>query len=151
MYFHLKTGEKYQLFLLVFTGKKDGFRNGIVYCTLRRRNNSAPIFDIIFYFKIALGRIIVSKPKLKVGNYYELRLDENKKIKFGVMYGFDSGKNKDVYALMMYTKDKIFEFPVSKKLFEEWINDGRISEITYHDVLTDIIWRILIGCVVYEN
>ena len=81
----------------------------------------------------------MSKIKLKVGNYYELKLDENKKIKFGVMYGFDSGKNKDTFALMMYTKDKIFEFPISKKLFEEWTSDGRISEITYYDVLTGII------------
>jgi hypothetical protein len=79
------------------------------------------------------------KLRLKVGNYYELILDKNNRIAFGVMYGFDSGKNKDVYALMMYTKDKIFEFPIQKKLFEEWTNEGRIRQITYHEVLKGII------------
>ena len=79
------------------------------------------------------------KPKIKVGHYYELKLDKNQKIAFGVMYGFDSGKNKDVYALMMYAKNKIFEFPVQQKLFKKWVDEGRIKEITYHEVLTDII------------
>ena len=79
------------------------------------------------------------KPKIKVGLYYELKLDKNQKIAFGVMYGFDSGKNKDVYALMMYTKDKIFEFPIQKNLFENWVDEGRVKEITYYEVLTDII------------
>jgi len=79
------------------------------------------------------------KPKIKVGLYYELKLDKNQKIAFGVMYGFDSGKNKDVYALMMYTKNKIFEFPIQKNLFENWVDEGRVKEITYYEVLTDII------------
>lgn len=79
------------------------------------------------------------KIKLKVGSYYELDLDKNNKIAFGVMYGFDSGKNKDVYALMIYTKDRIFEFPIQKKLFEEWTDEGRIKEISYKEVLKGII------------
>ena len=81
----------------------------------------------------------MSKLRLKVGKYYELTLDKNNRIAFGVMYGFDSGKNKDVYALMMYTKDKIFEFPIQKKLFEEWVDAGRIKQISYHEVLKEII------------
>ena len=81
----------------------------------------------------------MSKLKLKVGSYYELTLDKKNRIAFGVMYGFDSGKNKDVYALMIYTKDKIFEFPIQKKLFEEWTIEGRIRQITYNEVLKGII------------
>ena len=79
------------------------------------------------------------KQKLKVGHYYELKLDKNQIIAFGVMYGFDSGKNKDIYALMMYTKNKIFEFPIQKNLFERWVDEGRVREITYYEVLTNII------------
>ncbi len=77
----------------------------------------------------------MSKTKLKVGHYYELKLDKNQKIAFGVMYGFDSGKNKDVYALMMYTKNKIFEFPIQRDLFDKWVKEGRVKELTSDEAL----------------
>ena len=79
------------------------------------------------------------KPKLKVGHYYELIIDKNQKIAFGVMYAFDSGKNKDIYALMFYTKNKVFEFPIKKKLFNKWVDESRVKEIKYYDVIKDII------------
>ena len=79
------------------------------------------------------------KPKLKVGHYYELILDNNQKIAFGVMYAFDSGKNKDVYSLMFYTKNKVFEFPIQKKLFNKWVDESRVKEIKYYDLLKNII------------
>lgn len=75
------------------------------------------------------------KLKIKVGHYYELKLDKNQKLAFGVMYGFDSGKNKDVYALMIYTKNKIFEFPIESNLFIKWVKEGRIKEITADEAL----------------
>lgn len=45
-------------------------------------------------------------------------------------------KNKDVYALMIYTKNKIFEFPSHKNLFEKWLDEGRIIEITSDEAFT---------------
>ncbi|MBN2602596.1 MAG: hypothetical protein JXA91_00495 [Candidatus Thermoplasmatota archaeon] len=81
----------------------------------------------------------MTKPKLKVGHYYELKIDKNKKIAFGVMYGFDSGKNKDVYALMIYTKNKIFEFPIQKNLFDEWVKEGRVKGLTSDEALVYVI------------
>lgn len=79
------------------------------------------------------------KTKLKVGHYYELIIDEKQKILFGVMYGFDSGKNKDVYDLMIFTKNKIFEFPIKINLFKKWVDENRIREINYYDVLKNLI------------
>ena len=75
------------------------------------------------------------KTKIKVGSYYELKLDNDCKIAFTVMYCFESGKNKDVYALMIYTKNKIFEFPIQKHLFDEWVKEGRVKEITSDELL----------------
>jgi len=75
------------------------------------------------------------KQKIKVGSYYELKLNNDRKIAFAVMYGFDSGKNKDVYALMMYTSKKCFEFPIQKHLFDKWVDEGRIKEITSDEAL----------------
>ena len=79
------------------------------------------------------------KQKIKVGSYYELKLNKNQKLAFAVMYGFDSGKNKDVYSLMMYTDKKIFEFPIQKNLFDKWLDKGRIIEITSDEALKYII------------
>lgn len=75
------------------------------------------------------------KPKIKVGSYYELKLNNDRKIAFAVMYGFDSGKNKDVYALMMCASKKCFEFPIQKHLFDKWVDEGRIKEITSDEAL----------------
>lgn len=77
------------------------------------------------------------KPKIKVGCYYELKLkNKNHKIAFAVLYGFERGKNKDIYTLMMYNKDKKnFEFPIQKKLFNKWVSENRIREISPDEAL----------------
>lgn len=75
------------------------------------------------------------KPKIKVGSYYEFKLREDRKIAFAVLYGFESGKNKDVYALRMYTDEKDFEFPIQKRLFKKWVDEGRVKEITSDEAL----------------
>jgi len=79
------------------------------------------------------------KPKIKVGNYYELKLKKDRKIAFAVMYGFDSGKNKDVYALMMYKDKRCFEFPIQKSFFARWVVEGRVREITSDESLANMI------------
>jgi hypothetical protein len=79
------------------------------------------------------------KPKIKVGCYYEFKLKEDYKIAFAVMYGFDSGRNKDVYALRMYTDEKDFEFPIQKRLFNGWVDEGRIKEITSDEALAHAV------------
>jgi len=75
------------------------------------------------------------KPKIKVGSYYELKLSKDRKIAFGVLYGFERGKNKEVYTLMMYTDKDNFEFPIQKRLFNKWVDEGRIKEITSDEAL----------------
>ena len=81
----------------------------------------------------------MSKPKIKVGSYYEFKLSNDWKIAFAILYGFESGRNKDVYAVRMYTKGKDFEFPVNKQLFKKWVTEGRVEEITSDELLTYII------------
>ena len=75
------------------------------------------------------------KPKIKVGSYYEFKWSTDRKIAFAVLYGFERGKNKDVYTLMMYTGKKNFEFPIQKHLFNKWVDEGRIKEITSDEAL----------------
>lgn len=75
------------------------------------------------------------KTKIKVGSYYELKLNDEKKTAFAVLYGFEKGKNKDVYTLMMYTAKKNFEFPIQKNLFNKWVKEGRVKEITSDETL----------------
>ena len=75
------------------------------------------------------------KTKIKVGSYYELKLKNEDKLAFGVMYGFESGKNKDVYSLMIYQDKRYFEFPIKKSLFKRWVEEGRIKEITSDEAL----------------
>ena len=75
------------------------------------------------------------KPKIKVGSYYELKLNKDRKIVFGVLYGFERGKNKEVYTLMMYTDERNFEFPIQKHLFDKWMQERRIKEITSEEAL----------------
>jgi len=75
------------------------------------------------------------KPKIKVGSYYELKLNKDRKIAFGVLYGFERGKNKEAYTLMMYTDKGNFEFPIQKRLFDKWVDGGRIKEITSDEAL----------------
>jgi len=68
--------------------------------------------------------------KIKVGTYYEFKLDDKHMIAFGVLYGFERGKNKDVYTLMMYNHGKNFEFPIEETTFNQWVKEGRIKQIT---------------------
>ena len=79
------------------------------------------------------------EPKIKVGSYYEFTAEKDHKITFAVMYGFKDGKNKDVYSLMMFTKEKIFEFPIREQLFNTWVKEGRIREITSDEALAHAI------------
>ena len=81
----------------------------------------------------------MSKPKIKVGSYYEFKLSKDCKIAFAVLYGFESGRNKDVYAIRMYTKDKDFEFPVNKRLFKKWVDKRRVEEITSDEALNYVL------------
>ena len=75
------------------------------------------------------------KPKIKVGHYYELELKGGKKIAFAVLYGFERGKNKDVFTLMMYTGTDNFEFPIEESQFDTWVKEGRVREITSDELL----------------
>ena len=70
------------------------------------------------------------KLKIKVGHYYEYKLNEDRKIAFSVLYGFERGKNKDVYTLMIYTDTNNFEFPIEEDLFDKWVKEERVREIT---------------------
>jgi hypothetical protein len=76
------------------------------------------------------------KQKIKVGHYYELKLKEDCKIAFAVLYGFERGKNKDVYTVMMFTDTDKFEFPIEKDQFDKWDKEGKIKEITSDEILS---------------
>ena len=76
------------------------------------------------------------KTKIKVGSYYELKLKNDYNLAFGVMYGFDSGKNKDVYSLIIYRDKRCFEFPIKTSLFKSWVEEDKIKEITSDEALT---------------
>jgi hypothetical protein len=76
------------------------------------------------------------KPKIKVGSYYEFKLNNSHKIAFSVLYSFEKGKNKNVYTLMMYTDRKNFEFPIKKSQFDRWVDKERIREITSDEILS---------------
>ena len=82
------------------------------------------------------------KPKIEVGRYYQLQLHNGHKIVFGVMYGFDSGKNKDVYALMIYSEKRCFEFPIHKNLFKQWSDKKMVREITWDETLNNVMGLI---------
>ena len=68
--------------------------------------------------------------KMKVGHYYELKLNKDKKIAFAILYGFERGKNKNVYTTMMYTEHGNFGFPIEDDAFNKWLSENRIKEIT---------------------
>ena len=78
----------------------------------------------------------MAKTKIKVGGYYELKLRNGEKTAFAVMYGFDTGKNKDIYALMFYKNGKCFEFPIHKNLFKKWVENNQVKEITSEELLS---------------
>ncbi len=75
------------------------------------------------------------RPKIKVGHYYEFKLGEKQTIAFAVLYGFERGKNKDVYTLRMFTSKGNFEFPIENSTFEKWTKEGRIKEISSDEAL----------------
>lgn len=75
------------------------------------------------------------KPKINVGHYYKLKMSNEHTIAFAVLYGFERGKNKDVYTIMIYTNTKNFEFPIEESTFDTWVKEGRIIEITPEDAL----------------
>jgi hypothetical protein len=75
------------------------------------------------------------KSKIEVGHYYEYKLSNEHTIAFAVLYGFERGKNKDVYTLMMYAGKKNFEFPIEESTFDKWVKEGRIKEITSDEAL----------------
>ncbi len=62
--------------------------------------------------------------KIKVGHYYEFKLAEKQTIAFAVLYGFERGKNRDVYTLRMFTSKGNFEFPIKNSTFDKWAKDG---------------------------
>lgn len=73
--------------------------------------------------------------KIKVGHYYEFKLKNDQKIAFAVLYGFERGKNKDVYTLRMYNNNGDFEFPIEESTYNKWVNEERIKEITSDEAL----------------
>jgi hypothetical protein len=77
----------------------------------------------------------MSKLKLQVGHYYELKLFPDRRVVFAVLYGFEKGKNKDIYTVRMFTGKGDFEFPIEESTFERWVRDGNIKEITADEAL----------------
>ena len=75
------------------------------------------------------------KLKIKVGHYYAFTLGDEHTIAFAVLYGFERGKNKDIYTLRMYTRKGNFEFPIEESTFDKWVKEGRIKEITPEETL----------------
>jgi hypothetical protein len=73
--------------------------------------------------------------KLKVGHYYSLRLKNDQMVVCAVLYGFERGKNKDIYTLRIFDGKKDFEFPVEDSTFDRWTQEGRIKEITAEEAL----------------
>jgi hypothetical protein len=77
--------------------------------------------------------------KIQVGHYYELRLNPQQTVACAVLYGFERGKNKDVYTLRFFTGKKDFEFPVEESTFDRWVQDGLVREITAEEALTFVV------------
>ena len=73
---------------------------------------------------------------MKVGHYYSLRLENNQTIVCAVLYGFERGKNKGIYTLRIFDGKKDFEFPVEESIFERWVAEGRVREITVEEALS---------------
>jgi hypothetical protein len=97
---------------------------------------NAYIFKELFIIKMLTNEeYLMLKPRIKVGHYYEFELKEGNNIAFAVLYGFERGKNKDVYTVMMYTGTDNFEFPVQESLFDTWVKEGRVKEITSDELL----------------
>lgn len=78
---------------------------------------------------------MILKQKIRVGHYYTLKMEDKNTIIFSVLYGFEKGKNKDVYNLMIYTDKGNFEFPIKEQIFERWVKEERIKEINSDEAL----------------
>ena len=77
--------------------------------------------------------------KIKVGHYYEFKFKNEQKVTLAVLYGFERGKNKDVYTLRMFTCNKDFEFPILESTFNKWVKEERVKEITSDEALSNIL------------
>jgi hypothetical protein len=77
----------------------------------------------------------MSKLKIKVGHYYTITLKNDQRVACAVLYGFERGKNKDVYTLRIFDGKRDFEFPVEESTFERWVDEGRVKEITAEEAL----------------
>ncbi len=73
--------------------------------------------------------------EIRVGHYYELTLHDGHIIVFAVLYGFERGKNKDVYTLRLFDGKNDVEFPIEESTFHQWVMEGRIKEISAEDAL----------------
>jgi len=82
-----------------------------------------------------LGKYFMFPLKIKVGHYYTITLKSNRTIACAVLYGFERGKNKDIFTLRIFDGKKDFEFPVEESTFERWVREGRVREITAEDAL----------------
>ena len=56
-----------------------------------------------------------------------------------VLYGFERGKNKDVYTLRIFDGKKDFEFPVEDSTFDRWVQEDRVKEITAEEALAFVV------------
>ncbi|HWR27026.1 MAG TPA: hypothetical protein VN377_01175 [Candidatus Thermoplasmatota archaeon] len=77
--------------------------------------------------------------KLKVGHSYELKINEQRTIVFAVLYGFERGRNKDIYTIRIYDRKRDVEFPLEESTFDDWAKDGRIKELTAEEALAYVI------------
>ena len=73
--------------------------------------------------------------KIQVGHYYTVSLKEGQTFVCAVLYGFERGKNKDVYTLRIFHGTRDVEFPVEESTFDRWVRDGRVKEISAEDAL----------------
>ncbi len=72
----------------------------------------------------------MTKVKMNVGHSYELKVNEQKTIAFAVLYGFEKGRNIDIYTIRIYDGKRDVEFPLKESTFNTWVKNGRIKEIT---------------------
>ncbi len=77
--------------------------------------------------------------KLKVGHSYELKINEQRAIVFAVLYGFERGRNKDIYTIRIYERNRDVEFPLEESIFNAWVKDGRIKALTAEEALMYVL------------
>jgi hypothetical protein len=81
----------------------------------------------------------MERQRIQVGHYYEFSIRNGQTIAFAVLYGFERGKNKDVYTVRMFTPKGDFEFPLEQSTFDTWMHQGRIKEISADDLLKYVL------------